>query len=404
MPYPDRRRFEGNPRSARERVFWLWDRLREIARNPSPILADAGAEGELFVARARLIVTFLILLIPAIQWLDPPIHRELWIGTIGATIAFTAALFAHRLAKGTLYRPSLGFLTSAMDVTLVSVVLAGFLLIDQPHTVVNSKIVYEIYFLALLASALRFDPRICAAAGLVAIGEYVALVLFVTSRWDLNAAQYAPYPYGMFSWSAQIGRVILLACGGVVTTALTFQARRIQWLSARDPLTGLFSRSLFDDLLGEAEQRARRSGDSIAVLLIGIDAFRKFNRQYGVHAGDRALRVVAATLRLCLRRGDLIARHGGDVTAVQLPDASAELATVRAIEILEKLKGTPLTIPGREDPVRLGFSAGLALFPQDGPDIRAVLYAAEARLRAAKESGGDRLVGPGSPLATATEV
>lgn len=399
MPYPDRRKFAGNPRSVRDWLLWLGDRARELARRPSPVLADAGAEGELFVARARLIVTLLILLIPVSQSFDRPIPREVLIGLTAASFAAAAAVVAHRFARRTLYRPWIGFLTSAMDVTLVSLALASFLLIDQPHTVVNSKVVFEVYFVAFLASALRFDPRICAGTGLVAVVEYLALVLFVTSRWDLNGPQYAPYPYGMFSWGAQFGRIILLACAGVITTALTFQARRIQWLAARDPLTGLFNRSLFDDLLGEAELRARRSGESVAVLVIGIDGFRKFNRALGVQAGDRALRIAAATVRMCVRRGDLIARHGGDVTAVMIPDTNVELATLRAMEVLEKLKATPFTIPGQAEPARLGFSAGLGLFPQDGPDMRAVLYAAEARLRSAKETGGGRLVGPASPLA-----
>jgi len=392
MAYLSERTFEGNPRSIREWGAWWKDRFREFIRTPEAVLIDAAAGGELLVAQVRLAVTILILAIPVTQVVATPLHSETIIGLSAAGVAFAAALIAYRIARSTLYRPAIGFVTSALDVTLVSMALASFLLIDQPHTVVNSKVVFEAYFLSLSATVLRFDPRIAAVAGLVAVLQYLGLVAYTANTWDLNSPLYAPYPYGMFSWSAQYGRLVLLACAGIVVTAVTLRARGLQWLSARDRLTGLLNRSVFDNLLSDAEHRARRGGYTLSILLLGIDGFRAFNQRYGFAAGDAALRVLAAGVRQGVRQGELVARYGSDVIAVLLPDVPVEVAMERARDIRNALAGTPVRRVAGEM-VSLNLSAGLAVSTADGRDLRVVLDVAEARLKAAKQGGGNRMVG-----------
>jgi diguanylate cyclase (GGDEF)-like protein len=392
MAYLSERTFEGNPRSIREWGAWWKDRFREFIRTPEAVLIDAAAGGERLVAQVRLAVTILILAIPVTQVVATPLHSETIIGLSAAGVAFAAALIAYRIARSTLYRPAIGFVTSALDVTLVSMALASFLLIDQPHTVVNSKVVFEAYFLSLSATVLRFDPRIAAVAGLVAVLQYLGLVAYTANTWDLNSPLYAPYPYGMFSWSAQYGRLVLLACAGIVVTAVTLRARGLQWLSARDRLTGLLNRSVFDNLLSDAEHRARRGGYTLSILLLGIDGFRAFNQRYGFAAGDAALRVLAAGVRQGVRQGELVARYGSDVIAVLLPDVPVEVAMERARDIRNALAGTPVRRVAGEM-VSLNLSAGLAVSTADGRDLRVVLDVAEARLKAAKQGGGNRMVG-----------
>jgi diguanylate cyclase (GGDEF)-like protein len=340
----------------------------------------------------RVAVTLLIVAIPLAQVVSGPIHHETIIGLSAAGVALAASLAAYRLARRTLYRPAIGFVTSALDVTLVSMALGSFLLIDQPHTVVNSKVVFEAYFLALSATVLRFDPRISAVAGLMAVVQYLGLVAYTATNWNLNSPAYAPYSYGMFSWSAQYGRLMLLACAGILVTAVTLRARGLQWLSARDRLTGLLNRSVFDNLLSDAEHRARRGGYTLSILLLGIDNFRVFNQRYGFAAGDAALRVLAAGVRQSVRQGELVSRYGSDVIAVLLPDIPVAVAMERARDIRDALAGTPVRRVAGES-VTLNLSAGLGVFATDGADLRVVLDVAEARLKAAKQGGGNRMVG-----------
>jgi len=193
-----------------------------------------------------------VMLIPVLDWLQRPGVREVYVGLAAAGLAVVAAAVAYRVARGRVYEPRLGFATSLLDVTLVSAVLCTFLVLHQPLTAVNSRVVFLIYFLAIGASALRFDPRICAVTGAAAVLEYLAIVVVAWLRWPLQALSAAGSDYGAFSWSDQMSRLILLVIAGAVSTTLVLRTRELQWLSARDKLTGLLNRGIFDDLLQDA--------------------------------------------------------------------------------------------------------------------------------------------------------
>ena len=118
------------------------------------------------------------------------------------------------------YRPWLGFLTSAVDVTFVTATLATFLYLDTPHVAVNSRIMYSVYFFSIGASSLRYDTRICIVTGALAVVQYGLIVILAGIFWDLNDLRYAPFMYGMVNWGDQVGRLILLGASGVLSTAV----------------------------------------------------------------------------------------------------------------------------------------------------------------------------------------
>lgn len=102
---------------------------------------------------------------------------------------------------------------------------------------------------------------------------------------------------------------------------------RLTELSITDGLTSLGNRRHFDQVLRTEWERARRSGKSLALLLIDIDCFKDYNDCYGHQAGDDCLVQVAAALRANLRRrGDLAARYGGEEFVVVAVDADLEQA------------------------------------------------------------------------------
>jgi two-component system cell cycle response regulator len=276
-----RRRLEGNPYTPREWSLWLLDRWSDFARTPEPLLMDAGAAGEHLVARVRLWLAGLVFLIPAIDRLARPAEREVTIGLSFAAIGFLLAILAYRITRRKLYRPWIGLATGLLDVTLVSLALVSFLLIDQPHTTLNSRVVFPIYLLAIAASALRFDPRICAVTGLGAIVQYLAVVIATVATHPNLAGSSDAVTYGQFEWSDQISRLMLLAIAGILSTSIVLRTRRLQWLSARDALTDVINRSAFDDLLVREADRARRGGTGLMVLLVDLDRFGSFNETYG---------------------------------------------------------------------------------------------------------------------------
>lgn len=365
------------------RVFW---------ESPEPVLMDAGAAGEILVARTRLILASLVWLIPFLDFLTPPRERETYVGLAAASFGVALAVGAYALSRR-LYRPWMGFATSLMDVTLISLALAGFLLIGQPHTTVNSRVVFEIYLLSLAATALRFDPRICLVTGVAAVTEYLALVAYTAGHWNLNDPRFAPFVYGTFNWGDQISRLILLAIGAVLSATVVRRTRRLQWLSARDRLTGLLNRSMFDDLLLDESARARRTARPLSVVMIDIDHFKHVNDAYGHMAGDDALRLVADAIRRVVRQREALARYGGDEFVLLFPETSPSIAMARAEAIRTAVAGTPLPLKGNAPEAHVTVSIGIASLPADGMEADEVLAQADARLLEAKQSGRNIVLG-----------
>src|SRR5216683_775951 len=117
---------------------------------PDPVLAEAGVAGELLVAKVRLSLATVLLLIPVINSLFFPVEpKEGLVGLSLTSGTFLLSLIVYLLISRE-YNPSwLSFASSGFDVTFVSTALALFLFMNEPHTAVNSKVVFEGYFLAI---------------------------------------------------------------------------------------------------------------------------------------------------------------------------------------------------------------------------------------------------------------
>jgi len=128
-----------------------------------------------------------------------------------------------------------------------------------------------------------------------------------------------------------------------------------------DELTGLYNRSMFEELLRHAVQRARRSQRRLSLMFIDLDRFKTVNDTLGHAFGDRLLTEVSSRLRDCLRATDMICRLGGDEFTVILEGgrSSADTATV-ARKILDALSA-PFLLQGKE--VFISASIGIAEFP-----------------------------------------
>ncbi len=167
---------------------------------------------------------------------------------------------------------------------------------------------------------------------------------------------------------------------------------RMEAIALRDKLTGLPNRRALEQHLGRAANRQRREGRALALLFMDLDGFKTVNDTLGHQVGDALLRQVADRLRGCLREGDVVARLGGDefVMVLPCPDEhprdGAALVAARAVESINK----PFTIEGQY--VRVGCSAGVAIWPGDADDVASVLHLADAALYSAKHAGKNRVV------------
>ena len=140
---------------------------------PDPVLAEARIASELLVAKIRLALATLLLLIPVINSLFffPVETKEELIGLSLASGTFILAVTMYLLISRSFNPSWLGFVSSSFDVTLITAALAMFLLASRPHTAVNSKVVFEGYFLAIGGTSLRYDKRMCITAGLLAFAS-----------------------------------------------------------------------------------------------------------------------------------------------------------------------------------------------------------------------------------------
>ena len=151
-----------------------------------------------------------------------------------------------------------------------------------------------------------------------------------------------------------------------------------------DALTGLPNRNLLHDRLRQSVY-AQRLPRSIAVVFIDLDHFKFVNDSLGHSIGDRLLKSMADRLRTVLREGDTVARLGGDEFVLILNDQSNEEVIFRAMQRITSNLAEPMEIDGKELVVTC--SAGISLYPQDGPDVDTLLKNADAAMYRAKEHG-----------------
>ena len=360
---------------------------------PDPVLAQAGIAGELLVAKIRLALATLLLIIPVINSLFFAVDRKE--GLVGLSLAsgtFFAAATMYRLISRSFNPTWLGFVSSSFDVTLITLALAVFFLADQPHTAVNSKVVFEGYFLAIGSTSLRYDKRICITAGLLAFAEYFAIVYFAAHHWDLNSPAYAPYPYGMFSWSAQISRLIMMLTASALSIALVTRSQRLLQLATSDSLTGLFNRGYVDDRLAMELSRAQRYGKALSLAVIDADHFKALNDTHGHTAGDAVLKKLAEMLRGSFRQSDTAGRYGGEEFVVILPETDIATACRKVESLRARIAATPIELSHHGKSVRLTISAGLASYPEDGADAAELFATADERMFEAKHAGRNRVV------------
>lgn len=350
----------------------------------------AGAEGERQVANVRVVVVALLLIMPIYRVLAYPPDGENFWGFIVTGVAMVLSVIILIYLRRHSYHPWLGFLTSTVDGSFVTLALVLFAIVGSPLHAVDDK-TFEVYFLPLMAMSLRQDRRICLFTGCMLVLQYGVLVMYVATHFDLYEMHRHDPSTGFFSPADQWTRLILMASAAFISYAYVVRSQALVNRAIRDPLTGLLNRGYFDNLFAYEIERGRRYGKRFAVLLMDADHFKRINDNHGHAAGDLVLKSLAQALQKSLRESDIVVRFGGEEFVLILHDTAAEAALAKAESL--RLAVERLVVGAPQYAIQFTLSVGVAVYPEDGTVAHVLLSQADKRLLLAKHAGRNRVVG-----------
>lgn len=181
---------------------------------------------------------------------------------------------------------------------------------------------------------------------------------------------------------------------------VAYRTQQLRELASREPLTGVFNRRYFNDMLERRFAEASRYGTDLSCIMMDLDAFKAANDAFGHQVGDELLVLTAGTIVGQLRSADVAARFGGDEFVILLPQTDAERAQVLAERIVERFTQD---LNDRFPHVRVSMSMGIASLQMLEPkNADSLIRHADRALYDAKAAGKNRIVIAGqSPQAAA---
>ncbi|MDA8173896.1 MAG: diguanylate cyclase [Nitrospiraceae bacterium] len=165
---------------------------------------------------------------------------------------------------------------------------------------------------------------------------------------------------------------------------------KVEVLAVTDPLTSLFNRRYFENMLVKEVERARRYEAPFSCMMIDLDHFKRINDAFGHVAGDSVLVETSSILRSSLRGVDTVARWGGEEFVILLPESSKEASLIPANRILESVAAHSFRLaPGTVITVSIGMADSSGISADELGDR--VLSDADTALYLAKRNGRNRI-------------
>jgi diguanylate cyclase (GGDEF)-like protein/PAS domain S-box-containing protein len=240
------------------------------------------------------------------------------------------------------------------------------------------------------------------------IGQFCLTELFPERIKQQLESEALPIAYRTGSWSGEtalrrmdeievpVSQVLLVhrdAAGKVeylstiardISERKRFEAE-LQHQSTHDILTGLPNRVLLMDRLRAEVERARHANNSVAVLFLDMDNFKRINDSMGHTIGDALLQQIADRLQAALRPNDTIARYGGDEFAIIAGDLARSENVLAVLRKIYAAFDRPMTLGAQE--AYITFCTGIALYPHDGINVEDLLRNASTAMYRAVLAG-----------------
>lgn len=178
--------------------------------------------------------------------------------------------------------------------------------------------------------------------------------------------------------------ILLFSVGAVLMAGDRLRAE-LELLATRDSLTNTLTRRYMDEACAIELERAHRTGQPLALLMMDLDHFKSINDTHGHQAGDRVLVDFAAKVHGLLRKKDLLGRFGGEEFALLLPNTPLEAA----LQVAERIRVA--CVPADKE-VGCTVSIGVTLSLPQNDSLDALLSRADTALYRAKKTGRNRVV------------
>lgn len=246
----------------------------------------------------------------------------------------------------------------------------------------------QLYFAPIIVSALFLGWR--QASAFTVAGVCLVLCLEDTFRHQLTGIQVIE----LVVWASILG--ITSALIGFVSSVnqknIDELVAKEHQLALTDPLTNIANRRAFEDEIERQIATCQRKKRDLAILVIDIDHFKKFNDSHGHEFGDKVLAEVATAIKGLLRISDFVARYGGEEFVVVLPETKAQLAS----EVAERVRSTvaSLTFTTQQRECHVTVSIGVATCARTD-DRKSLFRRADLAMYAAKSQGRNCVVAKG---------
>ncbi len=317
---------------------------------------------------------------PSTTSLLQPVYLLRNAGACPALILILAATYLRPLRNR--YQLIVGIAVTVMGLCVMTIsgvaAAGGFPQFQMGDVLV---IVYATLFLGLMF-------RVVVAVGLSLVTGFVAIGL---------ALGVAPNDL-IFAASVLVATALMavLSAGRVEQLARTtfIETQLLHDIAQRDGLSGLYNRRMFDTLARRLWQQAQRDGESLQVILVDIDHFKRFNDLYGHQAGDDCIRQVANVIaRTAKRPFDFCARYGGEEFALVLhaPSGTDPAALPEQIRRDVMTQGLPHADSDAADVITVSVGSAIAE-PGTKRSLAGLIQSADEALYRAKQSGRNRVL------------
>jgi diguanylate cyclase (GGDEF)-like protein len=237
----------------------------------------------------------------------------------------------------------------------------------------------SLIYLVLMAAALTQGRRITYLMAGLAVTSYVLL-----ASADVREINY------FLTHILQLFPYMLIAHLGAMLADETETARReVERLSLTDDVTNLSNMRNFFMLADVQEKLAIRYARKFVVCMIDADGLKKINDQFGHQAGTELIRQVASIITANIRTSDICARYGGDEFVIMFNETTKREVTTAVERIISDMAAATFPFEGKV--LFSTLSAGLAGYPEDGPNVKSVIAKADQALYVSKRTGKNRL-------------